>query len=121
MKKLFSVSLVFFVFLLCCTACSNNGIPENVMTPERERSTKVIEESLSVTPDRALEISRLFQIVGAPEIISAEILSADEAVYLARFVDVNNDGYTIWFKSDDTGSFNIWSEKEEDYIFTIRR
>ena len=126
MKRSFSALFIIFIFFIFCTASdmASNRVfifPKNEMTPERERSTKIIVDSLQVSNDRALEISRLFQIIGVPEIVSVEILFSDETTYLVRFVDVNSDAYRIVFDIDNSGSFNVWSEGEEKFVFSNRR
>ena len=98
MKKIVCVFMLCFGTLLVFAACSNNNtIPSDVMTPERERTTALIQEVLQVTEEQALIISRTFQLISIPEIVRVENMHQTEYFQFFDFWDVNGDVYRTGF------------------------
>ena len=106
-KTLYILTIVFLLFFI--TACGSNFINcqeettmmLNEMTPERERTTNLIQEALQVTDQNAMMISRTFEFALIPEITSIDVINQAEEFREVHFVDVNGNVYRMFLENCD--------------------
>ena len=110
------------------------ALPE--MNPEIEKNRDVIHEVLTaeifmeywngrkeiaqvIADNTAESLAKLFYMLEIPELKEIEITGSREDVYLVRFVDVNDDAYSVSIHKKTGGGFScgVWKEGEENPLF----